>query len=84
MAVVGDLVGGAYRGIAVPKSTPENIRQKLSDIIGKINDDPGFKKKMEDGGFVLTDIPYSKMKEFVDQKKQEYADIAKKIGLKKK
>ena len=79
-----DLVGGAYRGIAVPKSTPENIRQKLSDIIGKINDDPGFKKKMEDGGFVLTDIPYSKMKEFVDQKKQEYADIAKKIGLKKK
>src|SRR5690606_8451742 len=35
-----DLVSGAYRGIAVPKSTPEDIRKKLSDMIGQINADP--------------------------------------------
>lgn len=78
-----DLVGGAYRGIAVPKSTPEDIRKKLSDIIGQINADPEFQKKMEEGGFVLTDVPYSKMQEFVNQKKEEYGSIAEKIGLKK-
>ena len=51
-----DLVGGAYRGVAVPDSTPEEVRQKLSDLISQINADPEFKQKMEEGGFVLTDV----------------------------
>ena len=55
-----DLVGGAYRGLGVPKSTPENVRKEVSDLIGKINADPEFKKKMEESGFVLTDISYDK------------------------
>lgn len=53
-----ELVSGAYRGIAVPKSTPEPIRQKLSAMIGEINKDPAFIKKMEDGGFAMADYSY--------------------------
>ncbi|MDQ6681483.1 MAG: tripartite tricarboxylate transporter substrate binding protein [Pseudomonadota bacterium] len=78
-----DLVGGAYRGLSVPKSTPEDIRQKVSDIISAINADPGFKKKMEDGGFVLTDIGYKDMPVFMAGKKKEYGALADKLGIKK-
>lgn len=78
-----DLVGGAYRGLSVPRSTPEAIRLKVSDIISKINAEPGFRKKMEDGGFVLTDITYKQMPAFVEKKKKEYAALAEKLGIRK-
>ncbi len=79
-----DLVGGAYRGLSVPKSTPEDIRQKVSDIIGGINADPSFRKKMEDDGFVLTEITYKDMPAFMAAKKKEYTALAEKLGIKKK
>lgn len=77
-----DLVGGAYRGVAVPKSTPEDIRQKVSDIVSRINAEPEFKKKMEDGGFVLTDVTYKDMPKFMADKKSEYGKLADKLGIK--
>lgn len=76
-----ELVGGAYRGLAVPSSTPEDIRQAVSDIIGKINADPAFIKQMEDAGFVLTNISYDKMDEFMAEKTKVYADLAEKMGI---
>lgn len=36
-----DLVGGAYRGMAVPEGTPKDIQQKLSDIFQQINENRG-------------------------------------------
>jgi tripartite-type tricarboxylate transporter receptor subunit TctC len=76
-----DLVGGAYRGVAVPKSTPEDIRIKLSKIISDINHDPVFIKQMEDNGFVLTDIDYQHMDEFIHANQLEYQGVAKLLGL---
>lgn len=76
-----DIVGGAYRGIAVPASTPEDIRQRISDIVSEINADPDFISKMEEGGFVLTDIPYEEMPEFVAQMKEEYTAGAQALGI---
>lgn len=76
-----DIVGGAYRGVAVPKSTPEDVRKRISDIVSQINAVPAFQKKMEDGGFVLTDIPYGKMDAFVAKMKTEYAKGAKALGI---
>jgi tripartite-type tricarboxylate transporter receptor subunit TctC len=78
-----DLVGGAYRGLSVPKSTPEDIRQKISDIITGINAEPSFVKRMEEGGFVLTDIGYKQMPAFMAAKKKEYGALAEKLDLKK-
>lgn len=76
-----DIVSGAYRGIAVPKSTPEEIRKKLSDMIGKINADPEFEKRMLNDGFALVNIPYEKMGEFIAQKTEEYVKAAKSAGV---
>jgi tripartite-type tricarboxylate transporter receptor subunit TctC len=72
-----DMVGGAYRGMAAPKATPEAIKQKLSDMFAKINADPEFQKKMIDQGFALVDIAYGQMAEFMAQKTKEYQEEAK-------
>lgn len=76
-----DWVGGAYRGVAVPQDTPDDIKQKVSDIVSNINADPAFRKKMENGGFVLTDIDREKMPEFLDEQKAKYRGIAEEMGL---
>jgi len=76
-----DLVSGAYRGIAVPNSTPEDIRKKLSDMIGKINADPEFKKKMLDGGYAMLDVPYEKNAEFMEKQSKAFIEAAKEAGI---
>ena len=77
-----DIVSGAYRGIVVPKSTPEAIRKKISDMIGKINADPAFRKKMEDGGFAVVDYPYGeKADKFLAGFAKQVTASAKDAGL---
>jgi len=76
-----DLVSGAYRGIAVPKSTPDDIRNQLSDMIGKINADENFQKKMIDGGFAMVDVPADKNAEFLKTKSEESIAAAKEGGI---
>lgn len=78
-----DMVGGAYRGIAVPSSTPEETRQELSDIIGKINANPEFRKRMEDDGYALTDISYEKMDEFMAERTTTYEQVARQLNANK-
>ena len=76
-----DIVGGAYRGVAVPSSTSEELRQRISDIESEIDAQPEFVKKMEDGGFVLTDIGYDDMDAFVAERVEEYTAGAKALGI---
>jgi tripartite-type tricarboxylate transporter receptor subunit TctC len=76
-----DLISGAYRGIAVPKDTPEEIRKKLSEMIGQINADPEFQKKMTEGGFAMADIPADKNDAFMKEKSEEFIAAAKEGGI---
>lgn len=77
-----DMVSGAYRGIAVPNSTPEDVRMKLSDMIKEVNSDPAFQKQMLDGGFALSDIGYgADMDAFISEKADEYIAAAKNAGV---
>ena len=76
-----DIVSGAYRGIAVPKGTPDDVKKKLSDAIGKINADPAFRKKMEADGFALIDVPVDKYKDFIAEKTKGYVEAAKAAGV---
>ncbi|NNG05247.1 MAG: tripartite tricarboxylate transporter substrate binding protein [Inquilinus sp.] len=79
-----DLVSGAYRGIAVPKSTSEEVRHQVSDIIGRINADPDFIQQMEDGGFVVIDVPYDEVPAFMAAKQSEYGELADAMGIRKR
>jgi tripartite-type tricarboxylate transporter receptor subunit TctC len=76
-----DLVGGAYRGIAVPKSTPEAVRKRISDLFANINQNPKMRRAVEDLGFVPVDIPYKDVGKFVADKTQEYIKLAKEAGI---
>lgn len=74
-----DIVGGAYRGIAVPDGTPEQRRQELSDIIGKINADPDFVQQMEEAGFALINVPYEEAAKWVDEREAFYREVAEQL-----
>lgn len=76
-----DIVSGAYRGIAVPKSTPEAIRQKLSDMIAEINADQAFRKKMEADGMALIDVSYQEYDDFIERLSEIYITVAKQSGV---
>lgn len=76
-----DIVSGAYRGYALPKSASAATVKTWSDRIMKINADPSFKKKMEDGAFVVVNIGHDKIKGFMAEQKKANEKIAKELGL---
>ena len=76
-----DLVSGAFRGIAVPKSTPEEIRVQLSDMIGQINADPEFRKRMEADGMALLDVDYKGYQAFIDEQAKVMLEAAREAKI---
>jgi tripartite-type tricarboxylate transporter receptor subunit TctC len=79
--VGGDWVDGAYRGVGVPKSTPEDLRRRISEMFSEINRDSEFRQKMAEGGFELVDITYDRMAAFVAERSKVYLEAAKLMGL---
>ena len=78
-----DWVDGAYRGVGVPKSTPEDIRKRVSDCFAEINRDADFRRKMTEQGLEIVDITYEKMPAFLEERKKAYLSSAKLLGLAK-
>jgi len=76
-----ELVSGAFRGIAVPKSTPEDIRMKLSDMIGEINADPEFRKRMESDGMALLDVDYKGYQAFIEEQSKVMLEAAREANI---
>lgn len=76
-----DLVGGAYRGIALPDSASEETVAMWSDMIGEINADEAFRQKMEDGGFAMLDVDAAAMDGFMAERVEEYLSTARDAGL---
>jgi tripartite-type tricarboxylate transporter receptor subunit TctC len=76
-----DLVSGAYRGIAVPKSTPKETQAKLSEMIKEINADPEFRQKMENDGMVLLDVDMSGYDAFIEKMTGVYTEAAREAGI---
>lgn len=76
-----DLVGGAYRGIAVPSGVSEEMRMQWSDLISKINADEAFQASMERAGFALVDVGYEEMADFMTERTEVYLDAARAAGV---
>jgi tripartite-type tricarboxylate transporter receptor subunit TctC len=74
-------VDGAYRGVAVPKSTPPAVRKQVSDMMDAINKDPEFRRRMAEGGYEVTDIGLDAVPTFVAERSREYLQSAKALGL---
>jgi tripartite-type tricarboxylate transporter receptor subunit TctC len=78
-----DWVDGAYRGIGVPKSTPEDMRKRISDMFAEINRDADFRRAMTEQGLEIVDVTYDKMPGFIEERKKAYLSSAKLLGLTK-
>ncbi len=77
-----DIVGGAYRGIAVPKGTSPEIIDKLAKAFTETN--KKVAPKQAPLGFVLTYVTGDKANALTEQIKQNYAKIIEELKSKKK
>jgi tripartite-type tricarboxylate transporter receptor subunit TctC len=76
-----DWVDGAYRGIAMPKSTPPMLRKHMSDVWEPLNNDPEIKDMAAKSGFELVNVGVDGMEEFMKERARAYSDLAKRTGL---
>ena len=76
-----DWVDGAYRGIGVPKSTPADVKKRISDLWTALNGDPEMKELAAKSGFELVNVGVGEMDAFMKEKIKLYTDGAKRLGL---
>ena len=77
-------VDGSYRGIGVPKSTPQSQIKKLSQLWAEINADPEMRELAAKNGFELINIGSEQMDAFMKERLQLYTQAATLLGLGKK
>jgi len=75
-----DVVEGAYRGVAAPPGTPDEIVNKLADVFDKVMRDPEVKKKMDALGFKIEYMGPELALKLVKKKMVEYEAIMKELG----
>ena len=76
-----DWVDGAYRGIAMPKSSTPEQRKRISDLWAVINTDPEMKELAAKSGFELVNVGLDGMDQFMAEKVKIYTTTAKQMGL---
>ena len=74
-------VDGGYRGVAVPKSTPEALRRQVSELFAQLNRDPDMRRRKAAAGFELVDIGYEQMGAFIKERTAAYQEDARRLGL---
>jgi tripartite-type tricarboxylate transporter receptor subunit TctC len=76
-----DWVDGAMRGVAVPKSTPPELKKKLSDLFAQLNADAEMKELAAKSGFELINVGIEQMEMFMKERAKVYGETAKMMGL---
>ena len=79
-----DRIGGVFRGLAVPASTPKDVEKDVAALVDKVNKDPEFQEKMVDNGFTVLNIGPDQMADFMAKMEKEYAEAAKELGIKQR
>ena len=76
-----DWIDGAFRGIGMPKSTPPEVRKRMSDLWAALNADPEMKELAFKSGFELVNVGVDKMDAFMKERTAAYMVSAKRLGL---
>jgi tripartite-type tricarboxylate transporter receptor subunit TctC len=79
-----DIVEGAYRGVAAPPGTPDDIIKFLANVFDKTMREPEVKKKMDQNGFKTEHMGPEESLALVKKKMVEYEVIMKELGRIKK
>lgn len=75
-----DIVEGAYRGVAAPPDTPDDIVQKIADAFDKVMKDPEVKQKMDENGFKIEYMGPEESLALVKAKMVEYKELMTEMG----
>jgi tripartite-type tricarboxylate transporter receptor subunit TctC len=79
-----NIVEGAYRGVAAPPGTPDDVVKVLAEAFDKVMKDPEVKKKMDQNGFKTEFMGPEASLDLVKKKMVEYEVIMKELGRIKK
>jgi tripartite-type tricarboxylate transporter receptor subunit TctC len=79
-----DVVEGAYRGVAAPPGTPDEVVKVLASAFEAVHKDPEVRKKMDQNGFKTEFMGPEKSLELVKKKMVEYEAIMNQLGRIKK
>ncbi len=79
-----DIVEGAYRGVAAPPGTPDDVVKYLAGVFDKVMRDPEVQKKMDQQGFKTEYMGPAASEALVKKKMVEYEAIMKELGRIKK
>ena len=79
-----DVVEGAYRGVAAPAGTPDEIVKHLAGVFEKVMKDPEVQKKMDQNGFKTEYMGPEASLALVKKKMVEYEAIMRALGRIKK
>lgn len=76
-----DVVDGAYRGVAVPKDTPNEIVDTLAGAFEEVNQDPGLIAAFDEQAFVLENYGPEEAIELIAERAASYDDLLNRLGL---
>lgn len=79
-----NVVEGAYRGVAAPPGTPDEVVKVLASAFEAVHKDPEVRKKMDDNGFKTESMGPEASLALVKKKMVEYEGILKDLGRLKK
>jgi tripartite-type tricarboxylate transporter receptor subunit TctC len=68
----------------MPKSTPPELRKRMSDLWANLNNDAEMKELAAKNGFELTNIGVEQMDAFMKERTLIYTEGAARLGLGKK
>ena len=76
-----DLVDGAYRGVSVPKDTPDDVVQVLADAFEEVNQDPALVSAFEEQAFVLENYGPEESAQLTEERTAVYEDLLTRLEL---
>lgn len=76
-----DLQVGAYRGVAVPPDTPDEIVNTLAEAFEEVNQDPQVREEMEQLGFIIEDLGPQESQELVQELRDDYTTLLRDLEL---
>jgi tripartite-type tricarboxylate transporter receptor subunit TctC len=76
-----DVSTGLFRGLWAPPGTPKPIIDKLTNVLKKVSEDPGYIKDMRSLGAFPRFSPQQEYRTFMEKETEKYTKIAKKIGI---
>lgn len=77
-----DVAVETWRGLAVPKGTPEDVVNTLTENFEKAVNEESFKQFMEDAGLTMAILNGEEFGKVLDRDNQMFADLIEDLGLK--